>query len=265
MYVCTFIVISVASACLDGALGFRFSEQSETGSVAARSEQSRARDFSSKEAVAGCRKDGTCVLYDCRNVTIPTPLEVEDLDAKLSGLHEKALPGLVHMGPNEALILQVSMRLAMLAYGRNNGKGLSYQSFRTAGSNDVNLLELQFKSLRHRAGRIDDTAHAVAYLIKVEGGVGVVLCYKGSTNMRDWMANMLTKPVFLFPDRLDETETLVHRGFKAHKERLDERMANASMAPLKAMAGFKGFCLRAPCKLSCRHCFKSCICRSWFP
>ena len=40
------------------------------------------------------------------------------------------------------------MRLAMLAYGRNDGSGLAYKALCESGK--VSMLELQFKSLRHK-------------------------------------------------------------------------------------------------------------------
>lgn len=40
------------------------------------------------------------------------------------------------------------MRLAMLAYGRNDGSGLAYHALKESGK--VTMLELQFKSLRHK-------------------------------------------------------------------------------------------------------------------
>lgn len=99
------------------------------------------------------------------------------------------------------------------------------------------MLELQFKSFRHKEHKTDDTAHLVAYLFKVQGsegpGVGIALSYKGSTNLADWKANMATWPRSMFPTIPELKNVKVHRGFLAHKRRLDARMSDAPMAPLK--------------------------------
>ena len=87
------------------------------------------------------------------------------------------------------------------------------------------------QSSRHRRGNMDDTGHLVAYIIKLQGGVGIVLSYKGSTNMADWKANMKTFSKKMFPDS-DKEEVMVHNGFLQHKERLDKRMLQAKMAPI---------------------------------
>ncbi|CAK9021137.1 Uncharacterized protein SCF082_LOCUS15341 [Durusdinium trenchii] len=144
----------------------------------------------------GCRKDKTCDVYyyDARligfqsdTVTIPSVSEITELNEKLQEIHENTLG--TNLTQAEGFILRTSLRLAMLAYGRNDGKGLSYHELRGT-EKQVSMLELQFTSFRHKF-RTDDAAHLVAYLFKVQGpkgpGVGIVLSYKGSTNLADWM------------------------------------------------------------------------------
>ncbi|CAK9079141.1 unnamed protein product [Durusdinium trenchii] len=183
----------------------------------------------------GCRRDKTCDVYDCHTVTIPSVSEITELNDKLQEIHEHTLGSHQVLTHRESLILRTSLRLAMLAYGRNDGKGLSYHELRT--EKEVSMLELQFKSFRHKEHKTDDTAHLVAYLFKVQGsegpGVGIALSYKGSTNLADWKANMATWPRSMFPTIPELKNVKVHRGFLAHKRRLDARMSDAPMAPLK--------------------------------
>ena len=120
----------------------------------------------------------------------------------------------------------------MMAYGRNSGKSLLFRGIRLKNSHDVSMIEVQFKSSRHRRGNMDDTGHAVAYLIKEEGGLGVVLSYKGSTNTADWKANFKTFSIEMFPDLPGKEDVKVHKGFLEHKERLDKRMLKAEMLPI---------------------------------
>mmetsp|Transcript_36035 Transcript_36035/g.75050 ORF Transcript_36035/g.75050 Transcript_36035/m.75050 type:complete len:320 (-) Transcript_36035:67-1026(-) len=121
----------------------------------------------------------------------------------------------------------------MLAYGRNDAHGYSVRAFTFGNDTEISMLEFQFKSWFHASDRVDDAAHMVAYLVQVEGGVGVVLCYKGSTNKKDWQANLKSEPKALFrdgpmlPDLLKGVE--VHRGFMWHKRSVDLRMNMFSM------------------------------------
>ena len=135
-------------------------------------------------------KNKTRTLYTCQNVTIPSIPEIEGFATKLSDLHAGHHPTTLIMTNREAVVLQTSFRLAMMAYGRNSGKSLLFRGIRLKNSHDVSVIEVQFKSSRHRRGNMDDTGHAVAYLIKVEGGLGVVLSYKGSTNTADWKSKL---------------------------------------------------------------------------
>ena len=109
------------------------------------------------------------------------------------------------------------------------------------------MLVFQFKSWFHTNGSTDDAAHLVAYLVKVKGGVGVVLSYKGSTNRKDWQANLDSKPDPLFrdsplnllqprdsvlPNIFKHAHVEVHHGFKWHKASLDWRMGLFMMEPV---------------------------------
>ena len=101
------------------------------------------------------------------------------------------------------------------------------------------MLEFQFKSWFHTRGSIDDAAHLVAYLVKVKGGMGVVLSYKGSTNNRDWLVNLDREPESLFSDSpglpkfLKRAHAEVHHGFRLHKRSLDVRMNMFMMKPVE--------------------------------
>ncbi len=170
-------------------------------------------------------------VYTCQNVSIPSIPEIQDFETKLSDLHEENVSAQLVLSTRETVVLQTSFRLAMLAYGRNSGKSLLYRGISFKDSEEVSLIELQFKSSRHRRGNMDDTGHLVAYIIKLQGGVGIVLSYKGSTNMADWKANMRTFSKKMFPDS-DKEEVMVHNGFLQHKGRLDKRMLQAKMAPI---------------------------------
>mgnify|MGYP002803586580 FL=1 len=176
-------------------------------------------------------KNKTRRVYTCQNVSIPSIPEIEDFETKLSDLHEENVSAQLVLSTRETVVLQTSFRLAMLAYGRNSGKSLLYRGISFKDSEEVSLIEVQFKSSRHRRGNMDDTGHLVAYIIKLQGGVGIVLSYKGSTNMADWKANMKTFSKKMFPDS-DKEEVKVHNGFLQHKERLDQRMLQAKMAPI---------------------------------
>lgn len=177
-------------------------------------------------------KNKTRTLYTCQNVTIPSIPEIEDFTTKLSDLHAGNHSGKLIMTNREVIVLQTSFRLAMMAYGRNSGKSLLFRGIRLKNSDEVSMIEVQFKSSRHRRGNMDDTGHVVAYLIKVEGGVGVVLSYKGSTNTADWKANFKTFSTKMFPDLPGKEDVKVHKGFLKHKERLDKRMSEAEMLPI---------------------------------
>ena len=100
------------------------------------------------------------------------------------------------------------------------------------------MLEFQFKSWFHANGSVDDAAHLVAYLVKVKGGMGVVLSYKGSTNRKDWQANLDSGSEFFrdspeLPKSLKHARVEVHHGFKWHKTSLDLRMNMFMMEPVE--------------------------------
>ncbi|CAJ1425411.1 unnamed protein product [Effrenium voratum] len=121
---------------------------------------------------------------DCNTVR-----DLENWVRSLKQLHEHTLPG--EIKPPIGFVLEISFRMAMLAYGRNDGKSALYRGFKAQGSDEVSLIEAQFKGLGHVDGVQDDSAHLAAFLVKLkEGGVGLVLGYKGSTNMADWSANL---------------------------------------------------------------------------
>eukprot|EP00435_Cladocopium_sp_Y103_P007745 s522_g2.t1 len=196
------------------------------------------QELAADDAARGdCVKEGRCALYNINNVTIPSDRDVRDLIDRLELVRETELRGRVTH--SQGAIMKESMKLALLSYARNEGKGVLYNAFQDS-SGSLTTLELQMKSLRHDWGEEDDTAHVVVYLIRDRDrnkgsldGFGVVLAYKGSTNDVDWEINMDTKPVPLFPDLPDKKEIRVHRGFLGHKQRLDETMQHAPMAPLK--------------------------------
>lgn len=43
------------------------------------------------EGSEGCRRDNTCDIFYCHNVTIPSVPEIVELNAKLLEIHEKTL------------------------------------------------------------------------------------------------------------------------------------------------------------------------------
>ncbi|CAE7940416.1 unnamed protein product, partial [Symbiodinium necroappetens] len=189
--------------------------------------------------------DPDCITTD--NVTIPTVQEAESLKDALAKLHQSSAGDLYGIGPAEEPIASLAIRFAMLAYGRNDGHGYSVRAFTFGNDTEISMLVFQFKSWFHTNGSTDDAAHLVAYLVKVKGGVGVVLSYKGSTNRKDWQANLDSKPDPLFrdsplnllqprdsvlPNIFKHAHVEVHHGFKWHKASLDWRMGLFMMEPV---------------------------------
>ncbi|OLQ10063.1 hypothetical protein AK812_SmicGene6281 [Symbiodinium microadriaticum] len=114
----------------------------------------------------------------------------------------------------------------------------SVRAFTFGNDTEISMLEFQFKSWFHANGSVDDAAHLVAYLVKVKGGMGVVLSYKGSTNRKDWQANLDSGSEFFrdspeLPKSLKHARVEVHHGFKWHKTSLDLRMNMFMMEPVE--------------------------------
>ncbi|CAE7687337.1 unnamed protein product, partial [Symbiodinium microadriaticum] len=157
----------------------------------------------------------------------------------LAKLHQSSAGDLYGIGPAEEPIAALAIRFAMLGSGRNDGKGYSVRAFTFENDTEISMLEFQFKSWFHTRGSIDDAAHLVAYLVKVKGGMGVVLSYKGSTNNRDWLVNLDREPESLFSDSpglpkfLKRAHAEVHHGFRLHKRSLDVRMNMFMMKPVE--------------------------------
>jgi len=141
--------------------------------------------------------------------------------------------------------VDIALRFALLAYSRNDAEGIRYQFLQSSVSGKVEAIEIQLHGTDDfRAG-----AHAVLYIYRLkEGGVEVVLSYKGSTlNVEDWAHNLCFATVqcgimvqgsTLFPDAEDGSElqgVKVHTGFKAYKKTLDARMRDFSMEPLSGL------------------------------
>ncbi|CAE7813936.1 unnamed protein product, partial [Symbiodinium microadriaticum] len=156
----------------------------------------------------------------------------------LAKLHQSAAGDLYGIGPAEEPIASLAIRFAMLAYGRNDAHGHSVRAFTFGNDTEISMLEFQFKSWFHANGSVDDAAHLVAYLVKVKGGMGVVLSYKGSTNRKDWQANLDSGSEFFrdspeLPKSLKHARVEVHHGFKWHKTSLDLRMNMFMMEPVE--------------------------------
>jgi len=153
-----------------------------------------------------------------------------------------------------AKAVDVTFRFSMLAYGRNDGKAAVAHVLREASDSteiDVKLgndevlpraaesavIELQF----HGNDVWNNGAHCVAYIYKLDEGVGVVLAYKGSTSLEDWKHNVRNvnpsepfgKLLFQGSENPLEVEARVHAGFWDYKESLDARMRNVPVKQLQ--------------------------------
>jgi len=171
-----------------------------------------------------------------KRTPIPTPQEVACMAAELISVDAT--------GPVDvAYPVDMCLRFALLAYARNNA-GVRYHFLESLVTGEVEAIEVQLHGTDDfRAG-----AHAALYIYRLkEGGVEVVLSYKGSTlNVEDWAHNLCFVNVEddmslhlgtpLFSDVQDASENVqnakVHTGFQAYKRSLDDRMKGFSMEPL---------------------------------
>jgi len=169
-----------------------------------------------------------------KRVPIPSADNVSSWVDALQNIHE-ATSGRA----DASTAVDIALRFSMLAYSRNDGLPAVGRVLQEAWGTDA-VIELQL----HGTNAWDAGAHCVAYIYKLEEGVGVVLAYKGSTsNMEDWIHNVkfLTsndgsvssgKPLFSdMQGPLDsfEARAEVHPGFLAYKQSLDARMKNVAI------------------------------------
>ncbi|CAE6971992.1 GIP [Symbiodinium sp. CCMP2592] len=163
-------------------------------------------------------------------VVIPKVSELEEWREKLSSAEPLQLP----IGSKDAFIIDISMRMALLAYGRTTSSGATgrVQFFAPGQEEPISMLELTVRGVEADAQRIaklhlterqaglnssqqDDSPYAVVYMVKLpEGGHGLILSFKGSTNSLDWMRNFN-----ILPSRLRSDDRVkVHTGFATHVE-----------------------------------------------
>ncbi|CAE7876913.1 unnamed protein product, partial [Symbiodinium necroappetens] len=170
-------------------------------------------------------------------VVIPKVSELEEWKEKLSSVEPLQLP----IGSKDAFIIDISMRMALLAYGRTTLSGSSGRlEFLSPGQGEpIAMCELTVRGMEASPQRIqkthlaerqeglnislqDDSPYAVIYMMKLpEGGFGLVLSFKGSTNSLDWMRNFN-----ILPSRLRSDDGVkVHTGFATHVDSIFRRLS----------------------------------------
>ncbi|CAE7389469.1 unnamed protein product [Symbiodinium necroappetens] len=121
----------------------------------------------------------------------------------------------------DAFMVDMTLRTSLLSYGRLPSKW-SYASFgiyAEKGGDVPVLAEIQIRGevdhKRSKSGdyQEDDCPAAAIYVIRLaDGGVGLILSFKGTSNVLDWMRNLDLRSA---PFR-GSKDAKVHRGFQTH-------------------------------------------------
>mmetsp|Transcript_21225 Transcript_21225/g.39924 ORF Transcript_21225/g.39924 Transcript_21225/m.39924 type:complete len:397 (-) Transcript_21225:42-1232(-) len=131
----------------------------------------------------------------------------------------------------EGFVLDISMRVALLSYGRNAPKSsyVSFSAFGPKGEESPDMMEVLIRGekehKRKKSGDYDadDSPYAAVYVVKVaDGKLGLILTFKGTSNVGDWLRNLDWKSVPL----LDFKDVKVHRGFNKHLSSIFDGLAD---------------------------------------
>mmetsp|Transcript_69381 Transcript_69381/g.162463 ORF Transcript_69381/g.162463 Transcript_69381/m.162463 type:complete len:399 (-) Transcript_69381:64-1260(-) len=121
----------------------------------------------------------------------------------------------------DAFVVDMTMRTSLLSYGRLPSKW-SYASFgiyAAKGGDFPVMAEIQIRGevdhKRSKSGDFqeDDCPAAAIYVIRLaDGGVGLILSFKGTSNVLDWMRNLDIRSVPFSASK----DAKVHSGFQTH-------------------------------------------------
>jgi len=198
-----------------------------------------AKGSEGKLFVAACPQLNEATL-DYTKVQLPSVPEVERWVHALSAVPAEG-------SADVTLPVDYTLRFEMLSYLRNCGEEAQSLVLRSQTTNSDDVVELQFHGTKnHDAG-----AHAVAYLYRLSsGGVGAVLCFKGTTcNSSDWGKDLkiwkaidgditkgLTNGMHLFPDGAGLAgDAQVHPGYFDYYQTILARMKAFSVEHLQPL------------------------------
>jgi len=211
-----------------------------TGTLLARAPDRLAKGSEGKLFVTSGQRNLSEASISYKRVQIPSVMEVERWVQALAAVPEEG-------SADVALPVDYTLRFEMLAYLRNDGEEAQSLVLKSQASDLEELVELQF----HGTSEYEKGAHAVAYIYKLpSGGVGVVVCFKGTTcNASDWGADMkywrakdsdvtrLTTGTPLFPAEASGSgkDARIHPGYAEYYHTILARMQQFSMDHLQPL------------------------------